>query len=66
MKTLDPNKTILVCKDKNGKEVGRIPATAKNAQEYIKELGLSYKELKVEYEEDENPWMFAMLSCQKR
>ena len=50
-KPLDPYKTICVCKH-NGKEVGRIPATAKRAPAYLQELASRYGSLEVEYEED--------------
>jgi len=49
---LDPYKTICVCKHK-GKEVGRIPATAPNAEAYITELVRHYGEINVDYVADE-------------
>ncbi len=48
---LDPNNTICVLKH-DGKEVGRIAATAKNASQYINGLASHYGELKMEYVED--------------
>jgi hypothetical protein len=41
---LDPHKTILILKH-DGKEVGRVAATAPNANEYMEELGRHYKEI---------------------
>lgn len=52
MNKLDPNKTICVVKHK-GREVGRIPATAK-AEAYITELARHYGDVEVEYVEDES------------
>lgn len=46
---LDPHKTILVLRHK-GREVGRIPATADNANDYLAEMAVTYKELTVDYE----------------
>lgn len=48
---LDPYKTILVLKH-NGKEVGRIPAKAPNAEAYVNELTGFYKSLQIDYEPD--------------
>ncbi len=59
-KPLDPHKTICVCKH-DGKEVGRIPATAPNAPDYIQELMLLYGSLQVEYEEDTTGGLMAMI-----
>jgi len=50
-KPLDPHKVICVCKH-NGREVGRIAATASNANAYMTELALRYRGLEVEYVED--------------
>ena len=57
---LDPYKTICVVKHK-GKEVGRIPATAPNAEAYITELVRHYKEVEVEYVPDETGGLLALL-----
>jgi len=57
---MDPYKTICVCKHK-GKEVGRIPATAKNAEQYMTELARQYGDLQVDYEEDKTGGLLAML-----
>ncbi len=57
---LDPNKTICVCKH-NGKEVGRIPATAPNTLVYIQELASHYGDLQVDYEEDPTGGLLAAL-----
>jgi hypothetical protein len=46
---LDPKKTICVCYH-NGKEVGRVPATAPRAIDYIDELARRYDSLEVKYE----------------
>jgi hypothetical protein len=58
-KPMDPHKTVCVCKDKNGKEVGRIAASARNAPDYIQELASHYGEMTVEYVEDAT---YAMVS----
>ena len=50
-KPLDPYKTICVVKHK-GKEVGRIPAAAKNAAAYMTELAIHYGGVTVDYEPD--------------
>lgn len=61
MKTLDPKKTICIIKH-NGKEVGRIPATARNASAYINELVLNYKTgVTMEHVEDENAELLSFL-----
>ncbi len=57
---LDPYKTILVLKHK-GKEVGRIPATAKNVSAYLQEMASHYKEMAVDYEEDTTGGLLAAL-----
>ena len=54
-----PDKTILVCKH-NGREVGRIPATARTAEIYLEEMALHYKDLVVEYIHDENADLIAL------
>lgn len=55
---MDPYKTVLVCKHQ-GCEVGRIPATAPNAQAYMQELASHYGGLEVEYVHDENAGLLA-------
>lgn len=57
---LDPNKTMLVCKHR-GREVGRIPATARNAQSYMHELTRFYGELQVDYEINPDAGLLAPL-----
>ena len=57
---LDPNKTICVVKH-DGKEVGRIPASADNASDYITELTKLYGGVHVDYEPDENAWLLAAM-----
>lgn len=59
----DPYKTMLVCKH-DGKEVGRIPATAPNASAYMQELATHYGQLEVEYVHDENAGLLAQLHQQ--
>lgn len=56
---LNPNNTVLVVKNKDGKEIGRIAATAPNATDYLNELARHYKEMSVDYEEDAD---YAMVS----
>ena len=50
-KQLYPHKTMCVCKH-NGTEVGRIAATAPNAEAYMTELARFYGKLEVDYVED--------------
>ncbi|MCK9459493.1 MAG: hypothetical protein M0R80_07635 [Proteobacteria bacterium] len=57
---LDPYKTICVCRH-DGKEVGRIPATAPNAIAYIDELARQYGSLNVDYEADPTDGLLAAL-----
>jgi hypothetical protein len=57
---MDPNKTILVCKHE-GREVGRIAATAPNASAYVQTLAEHYKSMTVDYVRDENAWLFAAM-----
>lgn len=57
---LDPHKTICVCYH-NGKEVGRIAATARNASAYMTELASVYGDLQVDYEEDPTGGLLAFL-----
>lgn len=58
---MDPNKTVMVLKSK-GKEVGRIAATASNAQAYVKETGRHYGTLEIVYERDDDAWLYAALT----
>lgn len=58
-KMMDPNKTVCVVKNSAGKEVGRIAATAKNAEAYITELGRCYGSVTIDYIEDAD---YAMVS----
>jgi hypothetical protein len=46
---MDPEKTMCVCYH-NSKEVGRVPATAPRAVDYIDELARQYGSLEVKYE----------------
>jgi hypothetical protein len=55
---MNPHSTVCVCKH-NGKEVGRIAATAPNAAAYIDELARAHGGLQVEYVEDST---YAMVS----
>lgn len=57
---LQPSTTILVCKHK-GREVGRIAATAPNAEAYLTELARHYGLLEVDYERDENAWVYTAI-----
>lgn len=52
MVTKNPYAQICVCKH-NGKEVGRIAASAKNASQYIDDLVRTHGPITIEYEEDE-------------
>lgn len=54
MSEFQPETTMLVIKTKDGREVGRISATAPNKDAYIHELMQFYKTVHVEpvYEED--------------
>ena len=54
-----PEKTILVCKH-NGREVGRIPASAPTAEAYCEELRLHYKDMTVDYVHDKNAELLAL------
>lgn len=56
----DPYKTMCVVKH-DGKEVGRIPATAPNAEAYISELASFYHGVDVDYVHDENAVFLAEL-----
>lgn len=62
MKTpIDPNNAICVIKH-NGREVGRIAATARNASAYIQTLASHYKDgVTVDYEEDKDAAMIARM-----
>lgn len=62
---MDPEKTILVCKYK-GKEVGRIPATAPNAEAYMTELARHCGGLDVDYVPDETGGLLAALHRRPR
>jgi len=53
-------KTICVVKH-DGKEVGRIPATADNASAYMEELAKHYGGVQVEYEQNEDAGLLALL-----
>ncbi len=61
---LDPHKTILVCRV-DGKEVGRKPATSKNASAWLQEMASYYarngKSMTVDYEEDPTGGLLASL-----
>lgn len=57
---MNPYKTMCICKH-NGKEVGRIPATAVTAPDYISELASHYGSLEVEYVYDKNAGLLAEL-----
>lgn len=46
---LNPEKTVCVCYH-DGKEVGRVPATAPRAVDYIDELARHHGNLEVKYE----------------
>jgi hypothetical protein len=59
-KPRDPHKTILVCKH-TGREVGRIPATAANASDYVQTLASHYGELTVDYEDDPTGGLLAAI-----
>ena len=58
-KELDPHSTVLVVKNTDGREVGRIAATAPNANTYLQELARTYKKISVDYVQDED---YAMVS----
>lgn len=49
---------MLVCKH-DGKEVGRIPAIASNAEAYMRELTMHYGKLEVEHVHDEDAGFLA-------
>ena len=57
---LHPHKIICVARVQ-GKEVGRIPATAPNASEYLEQLASHYGELQVAYEPDPTEGLLAAL-----
>jgi len=57
---LDPEKTICVCYH-DGKEVGRVPATAPRAVDYIDTLARRYDSLEVKYEADPTGGLLAAL-----
>jgi hypothetical protein len=58
---LNPANTICVVRTPDGKEVGRIAATAKNASEYLQTLATTYKECQVTYEEDADAAMISRM-----
>lgn len=60
MNPLDPCKTIRVVTH-DGKEVGRIPASAPNAEAYITELIHHYSRCKINYEPDTSGGLWAMM-----
>ena len=45
-----------------GREVGRIAATAHNASAYVQGLASHYKQVEVDYVYDENAGLLAMLN----
>lgn len=57
---MDPHKTMLVIKHE-GREVGRISATAKNVQAYLEELARFYNGIEIDCIPDENAEFLAML-----
>ncbi len=66
MDELTPEQTMLVL-EHNGKEIGRIPATAPNRDAYILELVRSYSPLDIRPEPDENADLLsALFSHRKR
>lgn len=60
MTPLNPENTICICKHE-GREVGRIAATAPNASEYMQTLAEHYKTMTVDYEEDKDAAMISRL-----
>lgn len=56
----DPYKTMCVCKH-GGREVGRIPATAPNAEAYMESLRKIYGQIDVDYVHDRNAGLLAAL-----
>lgn len=60
-KELDPRKTMLVFKDKTGKEVGRIAACSPRANDYATNLAMRYKGGTVDYVHDEDAALFSAL-----
>jgi hypothetical protein len=63
---LNPNNVMLVIKDKTGKEVGRIAATAPNARDYIETLGRTHDGLTIDYVEDEDASFLSVLMSPPR
>lgn len=61
---MNPHSVICVCKH-NGKEVGRIAATAPNAEAYMTELLRCYGGLQVEYIEDPDAAMISRMLSPK-
>ena len=62
---LNPESTMLVLKH-NGKEVGRIAATASNANDYTTEMARHYKDLQIDYEENKDAAMISRLLSRPR
>ena len=62
---LDPYKTTCVVMH-DGKEVGRIPATAETAEAYITEIVSHYGDCRVDYVHDKNSGMMAALHRRPR
>lgn len=58
---MDPSSIICVIKNSDGKEVGRIAATAANATLYINELGRHYGSLTIDYEQDSDAAMISRM-----
>lgn len=65
MANLNPQNTMCICKH-NGKEVGRIAATAPNAAIYMEELARQYKDLDVTYVEDKDAAMINRMFSRTR
>lgn len=57
---LDPSRVICVIKH-NGREVGRVAATAPNASAYIQEMATAYGGCQVEYVEDADAAMISRM-----
>lgn len=52
---------ILVVKTRDGREVGRVPASALNASAYIEELTRFYGDVQIVQEQDKDAWLYAAL-----
>lgn len=59
---MNPETTICVVKTEDGREVGRVPAAAPNAEAYITELVRQYGSVHVDYVHDEDAWLFTALN----